>query len=140
MPKFLVAVDGSEHAERTVRHVAELAPQLRELRVRLVTVVPKPVDWQMHGMERNAATAHLQSLGDRHLEPARRILDGAGIAHEATVELGEPAETIVRVATEAGCDQIVMGTRGLGMVRSLVLGSVATKVAHLAGVPVTLVR
>jgi nucleotide-binding universal stress UspA family protein len=140
MPKFLVAVDGSEHSERTLRHVVELAPMLRELRVRLVTVEPKPVDWQMHGMERDAALAHLKALGERRLESARAILDAAGITYEATVELGEPAETIVRVAAEAGCDQIVMGTRGLGTVRSLVLGSVATKVVHLAGVPVTLVK
>ena len=33
-----------------------------------------------------------------------------------------------------------MGTRGMGPVKSLVLGSVATKVIHLAGAPVTLVK
>jgi nucleotide-binding universal stress UspA family protein len=44
------------------------------------------------------------------------------------------------VAEEQRVDGIVMGTRGLGPVKGLVLGSVANKVIHLAEVPVTLVK
>jgi nucleotide-binding universal stress UspA family protein len=55
-------------------------------------------------------------------------------------EIGSPAETIVRVAREAGADQIVMGTRGLGTLGNLFLGSVATQVVRLAEIPVTLVK
>jgi nucleotide-binding universal stress UspA family protein len=47
---------------------------------------------------------------------------------------------IARFARERGCDQILMGTRGLGAIGSLLLGSVATKVIHLADVPVLLVK
>jgi nucleotide-binding universal stress UspA family protein len=47
---------------------------------------------------------------------------------------------IAQYAKEKGCDQIVMGTRGLGTVQGLLLGSVATKVIHLANVPVMLVK
>ena len=52
----------------------------------------------------------------------------------------QEAEVICRYAKEKGCDQIFMGTRGLGSVSSLVLGSVATKVIHLSPVPVLLVK
>jgi nucleotide-binding universal stress UspA family protein len=43
------------------------------------------------------------------------------------------------------CDQIIMGTRGLGAggvaaISGLLLGSIATKVLHLVDVPVTLVK
>ncbi|HET9042709.1 MAG TPA: universal stress protein, partial [Burkholderiales bacterium] len=38
------------------------------------------------------------------------------------------------------CEGIVMGTRGLGSVATLVLGSVAHKVLHLTHVPITLVK
>ena len=55
-------------------------------------------------------------------------------------EIGSPAETIVRVAREVGADQIVMGTRGLGALGNLFLGSVATPVVRLAEIPVTLVK
>jgi len=58
----------------------------------------------------------------------------------ARAELGSPAETIDRVAREVGAYQIVMGTRGLGSLGNLFLGSVATKVVRLAQIPVTLVK
>src|SRR6476620_1498709 len=46
---------------------------------------------------------------------------------------------IVRVAKAEGVDAIVMGTRGMRALGNLALGSTATKVIHLAEVPVTLV-
>ena len=50
------------------------------------------------------------------------------------------AETIARVAADIDADEIYMGTRGLGSVASLFMGSVATKVLHLTELPVTLVK
>jgi len=53
---------------------------------------------------------------------------------------GQYGETIANYAKEKQCDRIVMGTRGLGAVGGLLLGSVARKVIHLADVPITLVK
>jgi len=50
------------------------------------------------------------------------------------------AETIAEFAVSCGCDQIVMGTRGMGSLEGLLLGSITTKVLHLVRVPVTLVK
>ncbi|TDP64115.1 universal stress protein [Roseateles toxinivorans] len=50
------------------------------------------------------------------------------------------APEILRAATEAGVDQIVMGTRGIGALGSVLIGSVAQRVVHLAAVPVLLVK
>ena len=58
----------------------------------------------------------------------------------ARAEIGSPAETIDRVAREIGAHQIVTGTRSLGSLGNLFLGSVAAKVVRLAQVPVTLVK
>jgi len=44
------------------------------------------------------------------------------------------------MAEERGCDQIVMGTHGRGTIAGLLIGSVATKVLHLAKAPVLLVK
>jgi nucleotide-binding universal stress UspA family protein len=44
------------------------------------------------------------------------------------------------VAREKSIDHIVMGARGLGSIQGLLLGSVATKVIHLAEVPITLIK
>jgi nucleotide-binding universal stress UspA family protein len=83
---------------------------------------------------------HLQSVGARKLEGARELLRKTGVPHEARVLLGDPAPTIAAAAKELGCDEIVMGTRGLNPVVGVVLGSVATRVVHLTDLPVTLVK
>jgi nucleotide-binding universal stress UspA family protein len=63
-----------------------------------------------------------------------------GLACVPEVRIGAAAEVIVAYAAEQGCDAIVMGTRGMGAVAGVVMGSVAQKVVHLASVPVTLVK
>jgi nucleotide-binding universal stress UspA family protein len=64
----------------------------------------------------------------------------AGVTYATRSERGAIAATIDRVAREENVDHITMGSRGLGGVRGLLLGSVTTQVLHLADVPVTLVK
>lgn len=139
--KVLVPVDGSDHAERAVRFAAQLVRDAKGLHVLLLNVQPAPSDVDTLHMAQKAIVEHLRSRGEDAIGPARKILTDAGVAHDARVELAEePAVEIARIAGEAKCDQIVMGTRGLGALAGLALGSVATKVVHLSDVPVTLVR
>jgi nucleotide-binding universal stress UspA family protein len=139
--KVLVPVDGSDHAERAVRFAALLAQDPARLQIVLLNVQPAPSDVDTLHMAQKAILEHLRARGEDTLGPARKILDDARIAHEVNVAIaGDPSLEIARVAREQGCDQVVMGTRGLGALAGLALGSVATKVVHLAEVPVTLVR
>lgn len=90
-----------------------------------------PSDWDEKAMNEAAV---------RILEPARRRAASGSVAVSTRLEHGPIAETIVRIADEAGASQIVMGARGIGGVRGLLLGSVATQVVHLAKIPVTLIK
>jgi len=78
--------------------------------------------------------------GRRQLKGAEALLARAGIHFESHVLIGDVAATVARFAKRHGCEKIVMGTRGMGTVANLLLGSVATKVIHLSQVPVTLVK
>jgi nucleotide-binding universal stress UspA family protein len=78
--------------------------------------------------------------GERVLKPARDLAQASGVAVHAKIAVGELAPCIVRYAREQRCDLIVMGTRGMGSVANMLLGSVATKVIHLAECPVLLVK
>jgi nucleotide-binding universal stress UspA family protein len=69
-----------------------------------------------------------EQLGDTPLE-----------VHEELLE-GPPAEAILRVAETRNADLIVMGTRGLGSLRGLLLGSVSSKVVQHAHCAVMLAR
>jgi len=84
--------------------------------------------------------AELRSDGEKVLVQAEMMALSAGIACVPHVSIGAVAEEINAYATRHGCDAIVMGTRGMGVVAGLVLGSVAQRVVHLATVPVTLVK
>ena len=64
----------------------------------------------------------------------------ASVACAPLVRIGSAATEIIAYAVEHDCDAIVMGTRGMSAIGSLVMGSVAQKVVHLAPVPVTLVK
>jgi len=79
------------------------------------------------------------------LQRARARLEEENIACTSHVEVGDVAQTIARFVRELFCDQVIMGTRGLGSgaiaaLSGLLLGSIATKVLYLVDVPVTLVK
>jgi len=62
-----------------------------------------------------------------------------GILRQEVLE-GPPAEAILTVAETRKVDLIVMGTRGLGRLAGLLIGSVSQRVVSQAGCPVLLVR
>lgn len=62
------------------------------------------------------------------------------IAFKARVLVGQVAESLVQHAKKTRCDLIFIGTRGRTAAANLLLGSTATKVLHIAKVPVLLVR
>jgi len=146
MLRFLVPIDGSEHALLAVKEVTRLAPQLAQpAEVLLLNVQhPVPAKFLLLGegtpSDKRELEAPLREAGEETLEPARVLLERAKIAHACHVEIGHAAETITKFARTHHCEMIVMATRGLNAGAGLLLGSVATKVVHLAEVPVLLVR
>lgn len=140
MLKVLAAVDGSTHANRAVEHLVRLARSGMPVEVLLLNVQPEVVRWQTHGLAEEAMAAHRQKDAEHAAQTARGLLRKAGIRHEFRIETGDAAETINRVAKEQGAELVVIGTRGMGAIENLVIGSVAYKVVHLAKAPVTLVK
>lgn len=139
--KILLPVDGSAGSAHAARHVAGLATLVPGLEVHLVNVQPPANDWMVRRMLKAEELADMErEWAEAALGPAREILRSAGLACTEHVVQGEVAQAIARLATELGCDQIVMGTRGQSALSGLLLGSVAIKVLHLAEVPVTLVK
>jgi nucleotide-binding universal stress UspA family protein len=82
--------------------------------------------------------------GENYYRPilAKVIEDGEkqGISLKIEILHGHPAESLVRYAADYKADLIVMGTRGMGGFKNLVIGSVAQKVTTYATVPVTIIK
>lgn len=70
---------------------------------------------------------------------AHAFLRARGIDSTMRIAYGEPAEEIVKEAAARRSDLIVVGTRGLGPLGRLLLGSVSRRVAELAPCPVAVV-
>jgi nucleotide-binding universal stress UspA family protein len=148
--RILVALDGSDLAERVLPYVESLAIQFGSTVVFLRTVAPPGAIIAGSGAgadpvagpivdatpivdaERQEATSYLRSV-------AQRLRD-AGVETELDVLEGRPAPTIVGRSTELGIDLIAMTTHGRGGLRRLVMGSVAEEVLRHASCPILLVR
>ncbi|MDA1348970.1 MAG: universal stress protein [Chloroflexi bacterium] len=69
------------------------------------------------------------------LERVVQRLESEGVAAEASVAFGDPAEEIMRFAKAAGCDLIALSTHGRSGIARGVLGSVTDKIVHASDVP-----
>jgi nucleotide-binding universal stress UspA family protein len=139
VPTIVVGVDGSPHGIRALRFALAEA-RLRSCSLKAVSVwdfppaaydggwTPPPVDFG--NMEENSARMLARSLTE---------VDAAGSGVEVTslVVQGQPAEVLVAEAKDA--DLLVVGSRGLGGFRGLLLGSVGHQVAHHAPCAVVIV-
>jgi nucleotide-binding universal stress UspA family protein len=141
MRRILVAVDGSECAQRALEHViAQARKHPLEVRLAYANLVPANYASLRDYLRREENRKFTDSRTRQALGPAARRLARAKVPHRAVVLWGDVAPQLARAARRLKCDSIVMGTRGMGAVGNLLLGSVAAKVVHLSHVPVTLVR
>lgn len=141
MLRFLIAVDGSETSGRMIDHLLKKNAWYKEpIEVHLLNV-----QHPLHGdvttfVDKGQIQQYHHDEGIKALAEARAKLDAAGVRYVFHIGVGEPAQVIAHYARDKQCDQIVMGSRGLGSITSLVLGSVTTKVMHLTDLPVLIVK
>jgi nucleotide-binding universal stress UspA family protein len=134
--RILLAVDGSEQAKEAVRVAVDLARKSSgEIFICHVhekgLVSRETVDLESRDEARELTDAVLDVVRKAGV-PARselRVSGTAGVAKE-----------ILEAAREFDVDTIVLGSRGLGDLAGLLLGSVAHKVIQLADCPVVVVR
>ena len=141
MLKVLLPVDGSKNSNRAAKHLIHWIKNLGAMEVHVVNVQPELLYIEtLLKTSQGVIDAWTQKAGRDASRSACALLDEAGIPYVLEFASGEVAEAIVRHAQRCQCDMIVMGTRGMGTVANLMLGSVATKVMHLANIPLTLVK
>lgn len=141
MLKILAPVDGSNNASRMLDQLVTFARQARDVEVCVINVREPVEAAEVRKYWSDDKIAEFQQKeGALLLDAARKRLTDAGIKHSADVVVGDIAPAIAGQARARGCNLIMMGTRGMGSVGSLLMGSVATKVIHLAEMPVMLVK
>jgi len=136
--KIVVAYDGSSESERALNWAIDLAGKLRS-DVVVVSVVKPP--------EFSPTISEIEEFyedGEKHFRPllnkVEEKVNSLIISLRTEILRGHPAESIVRYAFDRRADLVVMGTRGTGGFKSLIIGSVAQKVVAYSKVPVVVIK
>ena len=142
MRNVLVAYDGSPSADNALRYVLDLVKAGLALELHLLNVQNEPEIYGAPFDDRilREWRGSLRDKADDILAKASPALLDAGIEAQTHVGFGGIAETIGEMARHLDVDTVVMGTRGLGSLSGLLLGSVAHRVVHQVPLPVILVK
>jgi nucleotide-binding universal stress UspA family protein len=146
--RLVIGVDGSESAQRAVSTLSTW-PIFAGLPARVVAVADRPSGWAASlnatfypGMadvgdsSREARRSHAEQIAERACEDLAR----AGLQATSELREGDPADELIRAATEEDADLIAVGSRGLSALTRLALGSVARKVLLHTHASVLVVR
>jgi nucleotide-binding universal stress UspA family protein len=124
--RVLIGFDGSPEAERALS--AAIALRAPEGALRAVTIAE--THYAAHtGMDAASWTEKIRADADVARERAAALLDGQEHA-EAVQITGRASDALLHAATEFDADLIAVGSRGTGRLAGVLLGSVATYVAH----------
>jgi nucleotide-binding universal stress UspA family protein len=130
----VLGYDGSEGSKKALAAAIELADALQRK-----LVIAYAYEVSAFGGEVTDLAKALHEQGEGVLEEATSTAKGAGLDPETTVISGDRAEALANLAAERGAGLVVIGSRGEGTLKGLVLGSVTHKLLHLSPAPVLVV-
>jgi universal stress protein A len=134
---ILVALENSEADEVILEHIKPLA-KLTGARLLLLHVAD---GWVARNYDRLELAESEEMREDRAYLAARAAeLRAEGFTVDYLLALGEPADEVIKVATERGVDLVAMSTHGHRFISDLLHGSTADKVRHQVDVPVLLLK
>lgn len=139
---FVVAVDGSPGSERALQKAIDMGKD-RGVTLALTHVI----EWSAFSFHTPEELAERHKRREEELEranaailaPSEKIAKAAGLTCETIVLHGHPAETLVKVASDKGAQNIFIGRKGQSKMGSLLFGSVAGSLVQISPVAVTVV-
>jgi nucleotide-binding universal stress UspA family protein len=135
---ILLAVDGSDHSLKAAKLAGDLA-RLSGGKLRVLTAYEE-VPSYLGEPNLSQTIAKRTAKAEEILDKATKEIGEIPGDCESEILSGDPAETILRVVDIYNMNLIIMGTRGQGGIKSLLLGSQSHKVVSTAPCPVMLVR
>jgi nucleotide-binding universal stress UspA family protein len=140
--RLLMAFDGSPHAQQALTEAIDLA-QTNSGTLTVISVAPSPSVWAMSGYDVPIDVDRVSKEFEREYQS---MLDGvvsrmpADLPVTRILKQGAAGREIAGEANAGDYDLVVMGSRGRGELRSLLLGSVSHRVLQSSHVPVLVVH
>lgn len=141
---ILVAIDGSVHGARALTEAVDLA-QTNNAKLTVLTSVPDPSVWLVTGGAYGGQLNYEKLVAEAQREYSELLEHAvAEVPEELPVTKilahGRPGERILEQIETGRHDLVVMGSRGRGQVRSLLLGSVSHYVLNASPAAVLIVH
>jgi nucleotide-binding universal stress UspA family protein len=155
--KLLLAVDCTSYSRRAAEYLATVAPHVPDCQVVLFSVMTG-IPYNNRELEKLVGSAstppevhgdedHQRELTqiNTFFQEIAALLIASGFPAERLQTVAKPisrgvAQDIIDEAEETGCDTIVVGRRGLSMVREMLLGSVSSDLVHKAPLAVWVIE
>ena len=141
LSKILVPVDGSENSFRALEHAIFLSTKIQEAQTTVLYIIedqPSLYIYSPKTMEKVRADYKREST--KILERCKEMANKSGINIHTVLLEGDPASKIIGYSEMEKSDIIIMGSRGMGKFKEVILGSVSNKVLHHAKCSIMLVR
>ncbi|MBN9655949.1 universal stress protein [Halobacillus sp. GSS1] len=138
--KILVPIDGSDFSIRALQHAMEIAKAMGA-EILLLNVQYNYNSPNINRFVcREEVRQYQQENAKEVIDEALKAIGNSDIAVHTKMRIGSPDFEIAKEAKESNVYSIVMGSRGLGAIKSKIVGSVSFNVLHVATCPVTMVK
>ncbi len=142
--RIVVGVDGSEHARRTLQWAVDEARLRKSVVIAVhaytvptLFVTPEPILGAPPSIPDPSLIERLEEAAARLVAEEIDQVASDDVTIEARVVTGSAPDALLQAAREG--DLLVVGSRGLGGFKGLLLGSVSQQVVHHAPCPVVIV-
>ena len=137
---MIVPVDGSDNSFRALDHALYLSKKLGS-NVTAMHVIENPPTVYVESQKLlNDIMAKYRIEASKVLDRCQQQAEKSGVKIETVIAEGDAASNITGYAHKEGFDVIIIGSRGLGRFKEMVLGSVSNKVIHQAKCSVLIVK
>ena len=144
--KILVAIDKSEHSTKAIAHAKSIADKF-SAEVILYHSYQVPADFTDQQIMYNLSSDYIVKLEVNLKQHYQKLLDttkeefaSAGIKTSTLLESGKVGANIVNAAEKENVDLVIIGSRGLGTMGRMVMGSVSSYVLHHTKKPLLVIE
>ncbi len=138
--RILAAIDTTDSARYVIEKTAEIA-EMVGADVTVLTVVDLPLVASEGEVNMAKMVSEEKKISEYHRELIDRYFGGStGILVESMIQYGDAGDKICEIAERIHADMVVIGSRGLGRIESMLLGSVSEKVLRKCRCSVLVVK
>ncbi|APC47945.1 universal stress protein [Virgibacillus halodenitrificans] len=135
--RIVLAADGSENSIRSANYAVELANNFSGI-IKVIYVVDSQTSKE--DVLHSNGKFEIEQRRKEKIHKVEELLRQSGVEYEVHILHGEPGPTIIKFTQEHDVDCVVIGSRGLNKLQTMILGSVSHKVAKRVTCPVLIVK